>query len=333
MTGSKVVLCGSGFLGKHIARALIRPAFTGSPTHQVLLASRSPKKSYSGLKNESGILSPIRIDITDESTLFPAFSGASLIVSLVGIMHGSSEDFDRIQWKGAENVARAAAKAGAKLVHVSAIGADKESKIPYNKTKALGEQAVRDIYSRAEKDVVVLRPSIVFGPEDDFFNRFSRLSRLLPFLPVFGGGSSQFQPVYVGDIARAIEIIARDDPAINSIVGGKVIECGGPDILTYKEIMQLVLKCNHRRRPIISLPFWMGKVQGAVMEQLPPNLFTLTRAQVEQLKSDNIIRVSPPQNEMGTEYFPFSTLVEKYTFPDKRSSLRSVHEILPSYIS
>ncbi|KAF9076027.1 nucleoside-diphosphate-sugar epimerase [Rhodocollybia butyracea] len=328
---SKVVVCGAGFLGKHISLALTQPAFAGSRTHQVQLASRHPSPLKTELK---GLLPSASIDITNESSLPEVLSGASLVISLVGIMHGSEKDFDRIQWKGAENVAKAAKNAGAKLVHVSAIGADKTSGIAYNRTKALGEDAVREVFKGStEKDVVILRPSIVFGPEDDFFNRFSRLSKFLPFLPVFGGGTSRFQPVYVGDIARAVEIIARNDPAINAMVGGKIIECGGPDILTYKEIMQMVLKYNGRRRPIVSLPFSLGKLQGAVMEQLPVNLFTVTRAQVEQLKSDNIVNPSPPHNEMGTEYFPFNTLIEKYAVLGKRTLLRSVHEVLPTYIS
>ncbi|KAE9400583.1 nucleoside-diphosphate-sugar epimerase [Gymnopus androsaceus JB14] len=336
---SKVVIC-TGFLGlhcKHITIALTH----ASLRHQIQLSSRRPQRLYAALQNELSedealkLLPPVPIDITSSSSLLPAFSGASLVVSLVGIMHGSEADFDRIQWKGAENVAKAAREAGARLVHVSAIGADQNSSIAYNRTKALGEEAVRNAFSGStEKNkLVILRPSIVFGPEDDFFNRFSRLSKFLPFLPVFGGGKSRFQPVYVGDIARAIEIIARNDPAINAMVGGRTIECGGPDVFTYKEIMQLVLKYNHRTRPIISLPFWLGKMQGTVLERLPVNLFTVTRAQVEQLKSDNIVNPSPPQNEMGTEYFPFETLIEKYAIPDKKTSLTSVHEILPRYLS
>ncbi|KAJ3750690.1 nucleoside-diphosphate-sugar epimerase [Lentinula detonsa] len=382
---SKVVICGAGFLGKHIALALTsRSILSSSVIHQVQLASRNPERLHTLLKStNSGILPPTSIDIIDKSTLSSAFYGASLVVSLVGIMHGSPADFDQIQWKGAENVAKAARDAGARLVHVSAIGADKDSPIPYNRTKALGEEAVREVFKgKTEKDLVVLRPSIVFGPEDDFFNsqqpkvncpkgsssavsydltsarynpndcsgtafraatldhcgfppvssRFSKLSKFLPFLPVFGGGTSRFQPVYVGDIARAVEIIARNDPAINAMVGGKIIECGGPDVLTYKEIMQLVLKHNRRRRPVVSLPFWMGNMQGAVMEQLPVNLFTVTRSQVQQLNSDNIVNNSASENSMGTEYFPFDALVEKYSISGTKS-LASVHDVLPVYLT
>lgn len=165
-----------------------------------------------------------------------------MVVSLVGIMHGTPAEFDRIQHKGAENVARAAKDAGAKLVHFSAIGADKLSTIPYFKTKGLGEEAV----FRANPEATIIRPSLVFGPGDGFFavrarifmlnwcdltgtQRFATLSKVLPFLPVFDGGKTKFQPVYVGDIARLVEIISRNDPKVRKAVDGHIIEAGGPE--------------------------------------------------------------------------------------------------------
>lgn len=168
-----------------------------------------------------------------------AFDGATAVISLVGIMHGTPQDFERIQWRGAENVAVCAKEVGAKLIHFSAIGANAQSNIPYARTKALAERAVFDVMPEA----TVIRPSLVFGPEDDFFNvnlffnviryltyhqRFARLSRFLPFLPVFGGGRSRFQPVYVGDLARLVEVISRDEPNISQDVAGQIIEAGGP---------------------------------------------------------------------------------------------------------
>lgn len=192
------------------------------------------------------LLHPVAVDITKPETLAPAFKGASVVVSLVGILHGTPEAFEKIQWRGAENVARAAQNAGAKLIHISAIGANPESKLAYERTKGLGEQAVLETCPTA----TVIRPSIVFGPEDDFFNvssihstylslrlmiiftsmqRFARLSKFLPFMPVFGGGNSLFQPVYVDDVSQAVEIISRDDEEIRQLVDGKIIEAGGPD--------------------------------------------------------------------------------------------------------
>lgn len=201
-------------VGKHIATALSRASSAGAVTHQIQLASLHPEKLYSALKSTHGIIPPATIDITDESTLLPAFSGASLVVSLVGIMHGSPEDFDRIQWKGAENVAKAAKEAGARLVHVSAIGADRASDIPYNRTKALGEEAVRDAYrGKAEKDVVVLRPSIVFGPEDDFFN-VSFIFNLMSLHPRLNIKYKSDSPICLST-SRSYPFLEAESPASN----------------------------------------------------------------------------------------------------------------------
>ncbi|RDB28710.1 NADH dehydrogenase [ubiquinone] 1 alpha subcomplex subunit 9, mitochondrial [Hypsizygus marmoreus] len=313
----KVVICGAGFLGSNIARAVA----ASSCLHQVQLSSRHPERLHAILKNtipKDRLLPPVPLDVTKPSSLSSAFEGAAVIVSLVGVMHGSPKDFEDIQWKGAENVAKAARSAGAKLIHFSAIGADANSNIPYVRTKGLAEASVRSICS----DATIFRPSIVFGPDDDFFNRFSRLSKFLPFLPVFGGGKSRFQPVYVGDISRAVEIITRNDPEIDKLVSGKIVEAGGPEIFTYRELMELVLEYNQRYRPIISVPYQVGMIQGAILERLPVNLFTVTRAQVEQLKFDNVVNPSP-----SNDYFSFRQLLEKYSGP-----LTSVHDILPRYL-
>lgn len=209
------------------------------------LSSRHPQKSYDQLKESTphgALLSPVSVDVRDTSSLAAAFEGSSLVVSLVGIMHGSPKDFEDIQWKGASNIAKAAQSVGANLVHFSSIGADPSSSIPYTRTKGLGEIAVLEHCPSA----TIIRPSLVFGPEDDFFNvclsdrmlsflltcpqqRFSRLSKFLPFLPVFGGGASKFQPIYVDDLARAVEIIATADAEVKKEVSGKIMEAGGPD--------------------------------------------------------------------------------------------------------
>jgi len=234
---------------------------------------------------------------------------------LVGLMYGSPEDFDRIQHRGAQNVAKAAQEVGAKLIHFSAIGADVSSDIAYFKTKGLGEEAV---LAENPKSTIV-RPSLVFGPRDGFFSKFATMSSFMPFLPVFAGGTTKFQPVYVGDLASLVEIISRNDPAVRSIVDGKTIEAGGPHVFTYYEMMQIVLKCKNRYRPILSLPYAFGTAQGFFMEKLPENIFTLSRDQVKQLKLDNIVRSHDPS---------FKDLVEEYT----GRKLASVHDILPTYL-
>ncbi|TCD66496.1 hypothetical protein EIP91_001321 [Steccherinum ochraceum] len=274
----KVVICGTGFLGSNIAKAI---ATATKPNRMVQVSSRNPERIHRAIREslppaaQGRLLAPKAVDITDPSTLALAFENADVIVSLVGLMYGSPADFERIQWRGAENVARAAKEAGAKLIHISAIGADAQSAVPYERTKALGEQAVFG----ACPDATVIRPSLVFGPEDDFFNRFAKLSRVLPFMPVFGGGVTLFQPVYVMDIANLVELLSRGDNGVDEEVKGKVIEAGGPDVLSYRQLMELILKITGRWRPIVSVPFGLGLAQAAVLEKLPNNLFTLTRSQ------------------------------------------------------
>lgn len=319
----KIVICGAGFLGLNIARQIANAPAVGSLVRRVQLSSRNPAPLYARLKKEvlsDHLLPPVALDITKPPTLTPAFENAQVVVSLVGLMHGTPQQFEDIQWHGAENVARAARQANAKLVHFSAIGADPNSHIPYARTKGLAEKSVMEICPNA----TIIRPSLVFGPEDDFFNRFAKLARFLPFLPVYGGGTARFQPVYVGDLARAVEIISRMDPGIEKQVSGKTTEAGGPDTFTFKQLMELVLKYTNRHRPIISLPFSLGYAQGAVLEKLPPNLFTVTRAQVEQLRKDNVIT-----EEEGPGKFSFSKLIAKgYDC----SPLESLLDVLPQYL-
>ncbi|CAL1704114.1 unnamed protein product [Somion occarium] len=318
----KVVVCGAGFLGSNIARAIVG-ANAARNRRVVQLSSRHPEKVHQSAlqslphEQQARLLPPVSVDITQPDTLTPALQDASVVVSLVGILHGTEADFDRIQWKGAQNVARAAQSVGAKLIHFSAIGANPKSRLPYERTKGLGELAVLEACPSA----TVIRPSLVFGPGDDFFNRFARLSRVLPFMPVFGGGKTLFQPVYVDDIAQAVEIISRGDEAIRKLVDGKIIEAGGPDVITYRQVMELVLKYSKRWRPIISVPYAVGELQGFILEKLPPNLFTLTRDQVEQLKHDNIINPNPGPNSVA-----FQGLLQ--TYASRR--LASVHEYLLS---
>ncbi|KAI0068156.1 NAD-P-binding protein [Artomyces pyxidatus] len=319
----KIFLCGAGFLGPNIATAISQANASGRNNilRRIQLSSRNPDRIHALLHDKipaDHLLPAVAVDITNPKTLVPAFKDASVVVSLVGILHGSPEQFERIQWRGAQNVAQAAKAAGARLVHISAIGADRGSKIPYARTKALGEEAVLALCP----DATIIRPSIVFGPGDGFFNRFAKFAQFLPFLPVFGTGSSRFQPVYVGDIGRLVELITRDDPGIRKAADGKIIEAGGPDIFTFRQIMELVLKYTNRWRPIVPVPWAVGMVQGAILERLPPNLFTLTRDQVEQLRYDNVVASPPP-----TTHVAFDKIMA-----DQGYSLTSVHEILPQYL-
>lgn len=315
----KVVLCGAGFLGSNIATAIINANNAAALLRRVQISSRNPHNVYTKLKEtlpEGHLLPPVPVDITKGETLVQAFENADAVVSLVGILHGSPAQFEAVQWKGAENVARAAAAVGAKLVHISAIGADLHSKIPYARTKALGEEAVRSHCA----DATIIRPSLVFGPGDGLFNRFAQLSRYLPVLPVFGKGDTRFQPVYAGDIGLLVEILTRNSPV--KVADGKIIEATGPDVLTFRQIMQLVVDHTGRFRPIISVPWMLGELQGEVMQRLPINLFTITRDQIEQLKLDNVATSPIPHTHVD-----FKGIMEEHSY-----TLTSVHDVLPHYL-
>ncbi|CAG8520599.1 14262_t:CDS:2 [Rhizophagus irregularis] len=289
VTNSKVkkvvIIGGSGFIGKkfshyhylflvitgYTAKAFIQDADTS-----IELGARNSKivNELKSLGNQ--ILPPVSSDIISKSDILKACQGASIIVNLVGIMHERPPiyTFDNVQHLGARNVAIAAKENNAQLIHISAIGADPNSNIPYAKTKALGEIVVREICPNA----IIIRPSI----------RFVKLTKYLPFMPVFSGGKTKFQPVYVWDVANAI-VKSSSDPKFY----GKTFELGGPNVYTYKEIIQLTLNQAGIRRPIISLPWSIGMIQGFFLEKLPPNLFTITRDQIKLLRKDNIVSNDP----------------------------------------
>ncbi|KZV74897.1 NAD-P-binding protein [Peniophora sp. CONT] len=318
----KVVLCGTGFVGGRIAHAISKANRQVHPHRLIQASSRTLDSRIDTLKRElpANDLLPFHpVDITKPETLAPAFDGADVVVSLVGLLTGSPDMFERVQWKGNENVAVAAKEAGAKLIYISAIGADRNSPVPYARTKALAEEAVLQHCP----DATIIRPSLVFGPGDSFFNRFATLSKFLPFLPVFGDGSTKFQPVFVDDIAHLVEIISRQDPAIRAEVAGRIIEAGGPDVFSFKDIMHLVLRHTGRTRPVVPVPWAVGTIQGAVLERLPETILTMTRDQVEQLKKDNVVVIPTPSGHINFKYF----------MRMHGRELTSVEEVLPTYLS
>jgi uncharacterized protein YbjT (DUF2867 family) len=205
--------------------------------------------------------------------------GADVVINLVGILfERGKQRFEAVQAEGAGNVARAAAAAGAKLIHISALGASPDSTALYARTKAAGEAAVL----AAVPDATILRPSIVFGPEDDFFNRFASLARIAPALPLIGGGGMKFQPVFVGDVAQAVL------RAVGGWAkGGTTYELGGPEVKTFKELLEYVLAVTERKRLLVPLPFGLAKFQAYFLQYLPTPL--LTPDQVELLRTDNVV--------------------------------------------
>jgi uncharacterized protein YbjT (DUF2867 family) len=268
------VFGGSGFLGRHVVRALANRGY------RVRVAVRRPELAgYLQPLGRVGQIHAVQANLRYPQSVATAVRDADVAVNLVGILfERGRQRFDAVQAEGAQAVAQAAKLFGARVIHVSAIGADENSRSHYARSKAAGEQMVR----AALADAVIMRPSILFGPEDDFFNRFAALASLSPVLPLPGGGHSRFQPVFAGDVAEAI---AR---AVDGAVkGGVTYECGGPQVRTFKEIMEFILATVERRRLLVPVPFALMKLQAAFLQFLPKP--PLTPDQVELLKYDNVV--------------------------------------------
>jgi NADH dehydrogenase len=265
---------GSGFLGRHVVRALCRRGY------RIRVAVRRPDLAFHLQPlGRVGQVHAVQANLRYPASVAAAARGADVVINLVGILfERGRQRFEAVQVEGAGFTAEAAAQAGARMIHVSALGADPASPAVYGRTKALGEQAVWAAMPAA----TVFRPSIVFGPEDDFFNRFASLARFAPALPLIGGGHTQFQPVFVGDVAQAIAK-ACDGEARE----GLTYELGGPDVMTFRELMEFVLATAERRRLLVPLPFALAEFQAWFLQFMPKPL--LTPDQVRLLKTDNVV--------------------------------------------
>jgi uncharacterized protein YbjT (DUF2867 family) len=273
--GVATVFGGAGFVGRYIVKRLAERGLV------VRVAGRDPERALS-LKpmGVPGQVIPVRAPVTDARAVAASVAGAAVVVNCVGILaEGRGARFQSVQAEAPGIIGAAAAAAGvARVVHLSAIGADAASPSVYARTKAAGEQALLAAFPGA----TILRPSIVFGPEDGFFNRFGALARLLPALPVYGGGSTRFQPVYVGDVAdAALAALDRPDAA------GRTYELGGPRIYSFRELMRYVLAETRRKRLLIDLPYSVGNLQARLFELLPTP--PLTRDQLLLLQRDNVV--------------------------------------------
>jgi len=227
-----------------------------------------------------GQVEPVQANIRDEASVKAALMGADAVVNLVGIMHESGrQTFGAVQAEGAGRIAKAAAEAGIPaLVHISAIGADEDSASSYARSKAAGEKAVREAFPGA----AIVRPSIVFGPEDDFFNRFAAMARFSPALPLIGGGTTKFQPVYVKDVAEGVmRLLERTG------TGGITYEFGGPEVQTFRELMEETLRTIERKRLLVVLPAALAKLMSYVTQFIPNP--PLTPDQVRLLGVDNVV--------------------------------------------
>ncbi len=278
------VFGGSGFVGRHVVRALVKRGY------RVRVAVRRP--DLAGFLQPLGMVGQIhavQANLRYPASVAAAVKGADAVVSLVGIMQQSGrQSFSAVQANGARAVAQACAAAGIdRLVHVSALGADAESRSAYARTKSEGEAAM----FASVPGAVVLRPSVMFGPEDSFFNRFASMARMMPVLPLVGDGVTKFQPAFVGDVA---EVVAR--AVDGAVAGGRVYELGGPEVLSMREIVEEICKITGRKRLLVSLPFPLAKLAGRVMEfadkltlGLIPDELVITRDQATLLQSDNVV--------------------------------------------
>ncbi len=269
------VIGGSGFIGRQVVQDLAQAGI------RVRVGCRDPEAALD-LKpmGDVGQVTPIQMNIRDDASVQAAVRGADAVVNLVGILaEGGKQRFKTVQAEGAGRVARAAAAAGAaSFVQISAIGASETSRAAYARSKAMGEASVREAFP----DAVVLRPSIVFGPRDSFFNMFAEMAQLSPFLPLIGGGETKFQPVYVGDVAAAV-MAALTNPETR----GKSYELGGPAAYSFKQLLQMMLKETGQKVRLLSIPFPVAALMGALTGWLPGA--PLTRDQVEMLKTDNVV--------------------------------------------
>ena len=286
MTPSMVtVFGGSGFLGRHLVQRL---AATGA---RVTVAVRNPESAlFLKPMGDVGQITPVGADVRDGPAVAAAVQGADWVVNLVGVLYETRrQSFSAIHAQGAERIAKAAKAAGAKrLVHVSAIGADRHSSAAYARSKAAGEAAVAAAYPAA----TILRPSIIFGPEDDFFNRFAAMARVSVALPLFGGGETRFQPVYVGDVAAAVVKALTDEGT-----AGTTYELGGPRVYSFRQLMTLILAEIGRKRILLPLPFFVADAMGAVLQSLPLPFGMappLTGDQAKLLRYDNVVSGDAP---------------------------------------
>ena len=265
---------GSGFLGRHLVRALAKRHY------RIRNAVRRPDLAgHLQPLGRVGQIHSVQANVRNAASVEAAAHGADVLINLVGILfERGKQKFGAVHAEGAEHVAQAAQKHGARLVHVSAIGADANSSSDYARTKADAEARVL----AAVPSATILRPSIMFGPEDNFLNLFASIARFSPVLPLIGGGHTKFQPVFVGDVAQAIAKAVDGETR-----SGTVYELGGPEVVTFRQILEYLLKVIDRRRLLIPLPFGLARLEAGMLQFMPKPL--LTPDQVELLRYDNVV--------------------------------------------
>lgn len=277
--GLITVFGGSGFVGSQVVQDLARRGW------RIRVAVRRPDRAYKlQTSGHVGQIQAVRCDATDPAQVEAALAGADAAINLIGVLYETrARSFQALHVDAARNIAVACAAARVeRLVHVSALGANPESESKYACTKAAGEMAVREF----KPDAVIIRPSIVFGAGDSFLNRFAAMASMSPALPLIGGGKTRFQPVYVGDVAEAIaRAVERSDAA------GRTFELGGPEVMTFEDVLRLILRETRRRGGLIPLPFFAARAIGSLAQltALVGIAPALTRDQVVLLEADNVV--------------------------------------------
>lgn len=296
------VFGGSGFVGRYVVRELANRGY------QVRVAVRRP--DLAGFLQPLGNVGQIQLtqaNLRYRKSIDSAVKGSDCVINLVGILQESGrQKFDAVQAFGARAVAEACRAEGAKLVHMSAIGADADSESGYGRTKGEGEKGVKAVV----KDAIIMRPSIVFGQEDEFFNRFAAMAKLAPALPLIGGGKTLFQPVYVADVAKAFALAVD-----GKLEAGKIYELGGPEQKSFRACIELMLKMIDRKKALISLPWFVASAMGKAMGWLPGA--PITSDQVIMLKSDNVVSDKAIKEKrtlegMGIESTTLATILPTY---------------------
>lgn len=295
----------TGFVGRHVVRGLARKGI------RVKVATRTPQKAYFlKVSGTVGQIVPFTCNLNDPESVKLAVSGSDFVINCIGILYERRKStFQKIHVDIPTSIAQACVQTGAKrLVHISSLGCEKGSS-KYSKTKYEGEKAIIQTFPHA----TILRPSVIFGKDDSFFNKFAELSRYLPFLPLIGGGKTKFQPVFVGDVADAV-IASLDESSRGKLIDprGHIYELGGPDVLNFKEIYETLFRYTLRRRYLVHLPWPVAKIQGSFLSLFPNPL--LTADQVESLKIDNVVN----SNSLG--------------FADLGVIPKSLDLILPDYL-
>ncbi|MGA7864839.1 MAG: complex I NDUFA9 subunit family protein [Stellaceae bacterium] len=274
MAGTITVFGGTGFIGRHLVALLLRSGKT------VRMAVRHPGRVKTPPAEATNSLEIVQADILDDTSVGSAIMGADAVFNLVGILtETSAQTYRAIHLEGARRVALAAQNHGVmRVIHMSALGSSPRSPAMSDRTKAEGEEAVRAAFPQA----TVVRPSLVFGEDDHFFSRFAAMIGSSPLVPLIGGGTTKFQPVFIGDmVAGMAEVVRRPDTA------GKTYEFGGPQVYSFKELLELLMTALNRHRILLPIPFALAEMQAAFLELLPNP--PLTRDQVRLLKTDKVV--------------------------------------------